>query len=209
VNGDQRRTRLDASRLYVCTPGRNDLDEFLDTILAAGVDVVQLREDKAMEARPLLELAARFRAACDRHDALFIVNDRPDLALAAGADGVHLGQDDVAPEIARRILGPDAIIGRSTHAPEEIERAGSEPIDYVVVGPCFATPTKPGRRATGLLLLSAAAGLVLPWFAIGGLDERTLPRAVAAGARRAVIVRAITEAADPSLAVKRLREPLL
>ena len=114
MNGAQRRARLDASRLYVCTPGRPDLDEFLDTILAAGVDVVQLREDKAMEARPLLELAARFRAACDRRRALFIVNDRPDVALAAGADGVHLGQDDVSPEIARRIMGRDAIIGRST-----------------------------------------------------------------------------------------------
>lgn len=208
MNGDQRSARLDATRLYVCTPGRTDLDEFLDTILVAGVDIVQLREEKAMEARPLLELAARFRAACDRHGALFIVNDRPDLALAAGADGVHLGQDDVSPAIARRILGAERIIGRSTHSPDEIERAASEPVDYIVVGPCFETPTKPGRPATGLELLSAAAGVVLPWFAIGGLDERTLPRAVAAGARRAVIVRAITEAADPSLAVKRLRELL-
>jgi thiamine-phosphate pyrophosphorylase len=162
-----------------------------------------------MEARPLLRLAERFSAACARHGALFIVNDRPDVAVAAGADGVHLGQDDLPPDVARAILGPDAIVGRSTHTADEVRRARSEPVDYIAVGPCFATPTKPGRPAAGLgLLRVAAAETTVPWFAIGGINAGTLPEVVAAGARRIVVVRAVTESADPAVAVKGLRGAL-
>lgn len=201
------RQRLARARLYLCTDGRgggSELDEFLDDVLGAGVDVVQLRE-KEMEAKPLLALAERFRTACDRHGALFIVNDRTDVALAAGADGVHLGQDDLPPDAARSILGPAAIIGRSTHAPREIRRAHTEPIDYIAVGPVFETPTKPGRPAVGLeLIRRAAREAILPWFAIGGIDSETLSEVKAAGASRIVVVRALTKARDPGKAAKSL-----
>jgi thiamine-phosphate pyrophosphorylase len=207
-----RRETLERARLYLCVGGRGggpELDAFLDAVLGAGVDVLQLREDKSMEARPLLRLAERFASACARHGALFIVNDRPDVALAAGADGVHLGQDDVAPDVARAILGPGAIVGLSTHAPADVRRARDEPVDYIAVGPCFETPTKPGRPAAGLgLLRVAAAEATVPWFAIGGIDSATLPQVVAVGARRVVVVRAITESPDPALAVKALRDAL-
>lgn len=206
-----RRERLASARLYLCTDGRGGgpgLDRFLDAVLGAGVDVVQLR-DKHLEARPLLALAERFRAACDRHGALFVVNDRPDLALAAGADGVHLGQDDLDPAIARRVLGPGAIIGRSTHAPDQLRRAHDEGVDYCAVGPVHATPTKPGRPAAGMDVVRVAAReATLPWFAIGGIDAGNLADVVAAGARRIVVVRAITEAADPAGAARALRAAL-
>jgi thiamine-phosphate pyrophosphorylase len=156
-----------------------------------------------MEARPLLRIAARFRAACDRHGALFIVNDRPDLALAAGADGVHLGQDDLDPSFARS-LGLN-IIGRSTHTPDELHRAFDEDVDYICVGPVHETPTKPGRPATGLDLIRLAAKSQKPWFAIGGMNPDTAAEAVEAGASRIVVVRAITEAPDPAAAVAGLR----
>lgn len=192
------------ARLYLCTGDRPD--SFLDAVLAAGVDVLQLRE-KEMEARPQLEIAARFRAACDRHGTLFIVNDRADLALAAGADGVHLGQDDLDPAFARS-LGL-AIIGRSTHTPAELRRAISEDVDYVCVGPVYETPTKPGRPAAGLdLVRLAAAECPKPWFAIGGIDLDTIGAVAGAGASRVVVVRAIAEAVDPAAAVKALRSAL-
>jgi thiamine-phosphate pyrophosphorylase len=211
IDPADRRDRLRDARLYLCTDGRGGgdaLDAFLDAVLGAGVDVVQLRE-KTMEAREQLALAERFRAACDRHGALFVFNDRVDLALAAGADGVHLGQDDLPPERARALAGDELLIGRSTHSAADIEKANAEPVDYVAVGPVFETPTKPGRSATGVALVEAAARAAAhPWFAIGGLGETNLRTVIEKGATRIVLVRAITLADDPALAVKRLRTAL-
>lgn len=204
-DGAARRERLAASRLYVCTPIRADLGEFADAVLGAGVDLIQLR-DKQAEAGPLLEAAAVLRDAAERHDALFAVNDRADVALAAGADVLHLGQDDLPRPWARRILGDDVLLGRSTHDPGQAARAAAEPWDYLVAGPVWATTTKPGRPATGTDLLRAVAALSppQPWFAIGGIDPANLPKVTAAGATRVVVVRAITEAPDPAAATRTL-----
>jgi thiamine-phosphate pyrophosphorylase len=205
-----RRARLDASRLYVVTGARQaqgDLPEFLDAILGAGVDIVQLREKEA-EAGDLLRWGEVFAEAAQRHGALFTVNDRPDVALALGADGVHVGQNDLPPGVAREILGPDAIVGLSCHSADQLDAAPDE-ADYVTAGPIHATPTKPGRPGTGLdVIRHAAATVTRPWFAIGGIDPSTLPDAVEAGARRIVVVRAVTEAADPAEAVASLLEGL-
>ncbi len=204
--GAWRRERLARSRLYVVTDarrGRGDLADFLEAILSAGVDLVQLREKDA-EAGDLLRWTEVFRAAASRHGALFLVNDRPDVALAAGADGVHLGQNDLPPAVARRILGPEALIGLSCHAPEDHDLAPPE-ADYLTAGPIWETPTKPGRPGTGLELVRRAARTVdRPWFAIGGITPANLPEVVAAGARRVVVVRAVTEAPDPAAAVRAL-----
>jgi thiamine-phosphate pyrophosphorylase len=206
----RRRERLTAARLYVVTDareGRGDLPEFLDAILGAGVDIVQLREKEA-EAGDLLRWGHVFREAAERHGALFTVNDRPDVALALGADGVHVGQNDLPPAVARQVLGPDAIVGLSCHSNEQLDAAPDE-ADYVTAGPIHATPTKPGRPGTGLDVVRHAAAMVRrPWFAIGGLDQSTLPAAVQAGARRIVVVRAVAEAADPVSAVRQLLEGL-
>jgi thiamine-phosphate pyrophosphorylase len=206
VNPTDRRRRMERSRLYVVTDARRargDLEEFLETILEAGVDVVQLREKDA-EGSDLLRWGEAFREAAQRHDALFIVNDRPDAALALEADGVHLGQNDLPVEVARRILGTDAIIGLSTHAPQQLHTASSES-DYVTAGPVYETPTKPGRPAAGLEHVRYAAGRERrPWFAIGGINESNVRDVVAAGARRIAVVRAVTEAADPAAAVRSL-----
>jgi thiamine-phosphate pyrophosphorylase len=208
-DGAGRRERLAASRLYVCTPIRPDLGEFADAVLGAGVDLIQLR-DKQAEAGPQLEAAAVLRAAADRHGALFAVNDRADLALAAAADVLHLGQDDLPLPWARRILGDGVLLGRSTHDPDQAARAAAEPWDYLVAGPVWATATKPGRPATGTALLEAVAALdpPQPWFAIGGIDLDNLDQVTAAGATRVVIVRAITTAPDPATAARSLRERL-
>ena len=201
-----RRERLADSRLYVVTGARTDrgdLPEFLDAVLAAGADIVQLREKEA-EAGPLLRWAETFRDAASSHGALFIVNDRPDVALAAGADGVHLGQDDLPPQAARSILGPHLLIGLSCHSPEQLDAAPLE-ADYVTAGPIHPTPTKPGRPGTGLEVVRHAAKTVhRPWFAIGGIDPATLPEAVGAGATRIAVVRAVTWAPDPAEAVRAL-----
>jgi thiamine-phosphate pyrophosphorylase len=204
-----RRDRLRAARLYVVTGIRPDLDAFLDVILGAGVDVIQLREEEA-EAGELLRWSEAFRTAADRHGALFIVNDRPDVALAVGADGVHLGQNDLPPGVARGILGQDAIVGLSTHDREQWDRAAPE-ADYLCAGPVWETPTKPGRPATGIDYVRYAANSEehRPWFAIGGIDQRNLPEVVDAGATRIVVVRAVTEARDAAAAVRALRERLL
>ena len=149
-------------------------------MLEAGADIVQLRAKDA-EAGDLLRWSKDFRAAADRYGALFVMNDRPDVAIAAGADGVHLGQNDLPPAIVRRLIGPEMLIGLSTHSPEEFD-AGAPEADYLCVGPLYATPTKPGRPATGLELVSHAArrqrdGIERrPWFAIGGIDKAVLPR---------------------------------
>lgn len=213
------RVRLDEARLYLCTDARSergDLADFVDAALAGGVDIVQLR-DKDEHGAPLesrRELAALeiIAEACVRHDALLAVNDRADLALAADADVLHLGQDDLPVAHARRILGSHVAIGRSTHDVAQADSAATENgVDYFCTGPVWTTPTKPGREAAGLNLVRHAAehhGHGRPWFAIGGIDATNLAEVVDAGARRAVVVRAITEAADPETAARELRHRL-
>jgi thiamine-phosphate pyrophosphorylase len=204
-DGVGRRERLAAARLYLCTPIRPDLAEFTEAVLGAGVDLIQLR-DKHAEAGPLLEASAVLRAAAERHDALFAVNDRADIALAAGADVLHLGQDDLPLTWARRILGEDVLLGRSTHDLAQATKAASEPWDYLVAGPVRATATKPGRPATGTALIEAVAALdpPQPWFAIGGIAPDNLHEVTTAGASRVVVVRAITGATDPAAATRTL-----
>jgi thiamine-phosphate pyrophosphorylase len=200
-------TDFGGRRLYLCTPDRTDLAAFLAACLRGGVDVVQLRE-KALEARPLLARAEVAAAVCAEFGVPFILNDRPDLALACQADGVHVGQDDTPPEVARRILGPEAIIGFSTHAPGEWDAAAGSVADYLSAGPVEPTPTKPGRPGTGLGYLGYAAGSgeTRPWFVTGGVTPDTVPGLVAAGARRFVVVRYLTAAAEPEAAARRLRD---
>jgi thiamine-phosphate pyrophosphorylase len=209
-DGDPIRRRLADARLYLCTGDRPDLAAFADAALAGGVDVIQLR-DKGLEARDELAALAVLAAACARHGALLSVNDRADIALAAGADVLHLGQDDLPVSDARRILGDDVVIGRSTHDLAQAGAAAVEAgVDYFCTGPCWPTPTKPGRAAPGLDLVRATANArpARPWFAIGGIDEARLPSVLAAGADRVVVVRAITEAADPKTAAARLSAAL-
>ncbi|MCZ2527873.1 thiamine phosphate synthase [Streptomyces sp. NPDC059506] len=203
------RAALGGARLYLCTDARRrqgDLPQFLDAVLAAGVDVVQLR-DKGMEAAEELEHLAVFKDACRRHGRLLAVNDRADVAHAAGADVLHLGQGDLPVPAARAILGDRVVIGRSTHAETEAAAAASQPgADYFCTGPVWPTPTKPGRHAPGLPLVEYAAslGTARPWFAIGGIDSSNLEQVLDAGARRVVVVRAITEADDPGAAAAEL-----
>ena len=207
------RERLAAARVYLCTDGRRatgDLESFLDAVLAGGVDIVQLRE-KGLEAREELALLEVFADACRRHGKLLAVNDRADVALAAGADValatgadvLHLGQDDLPVPVARQVLGPGPLIGRSSHSPAQSGLAAVEDgVDYFCAGPVWTTPTKPGRPATGLGLVSHVASLRTerPWFAIGGISLDRLDDVLAAGATRVVVVRAITEASDPGAA---------
>lgn len=196
---------LDERRLYLCTPDREDLEPFLAACIRGGVDVVQLRE-KELEARPLVERARVALRVCRDLDVPFILNDRPDLALEVGADGVHVGQDDAPPALARRILGEGAVVGLSTHAPAELDAAGAEPVDYVSVGPVVATPTKPGRPGTGPEYVRYAADAArVPWFVTGGATPDTVGPLVEAGARRFVVVRWLTEASDPEGAARALR----
>ena len=197
------RARLADARLYLCADSRRsqgDLPEFLDAVLGAGVDIVQLRE-KNLEAGEELGLLEVFADACRRHGRLLAVNDRADVALAAGADVLHLGQDDLPVPVARRILGPGPLIGRSSHSPDQSDAAAAEPgVDYFCAGPVWTTPTKPGRPATGLGLPRHVTGRHpgRPWFAIGGISLDRLDDVLAAGATRVVVVRAITEADDPA-----------
>lgn len=210
LDGDRIRARLADARLYLCTGDRPDLAEFAEAALAGGVDVVQLRE-KGLEAAAELAALEVLAEACARHGALLSVNDRADVALAAGADVLHLGQDDLPVPWARKILGDDVVIGRSTHDLAQAGAAALEPgVDYFCTGPCWPTPTKPGRPAPGLNLVrvTADARPARPWFAIGGIDEARLPEVLAAGASRVVVVRAITEAADPQAAARRLATAL-
>ncbi|MFD3517282.1 thiamine phosphate synthase [Streptomyces sp. NPDC058657] len=206
------REQLADARLYLCTDARRaqgDLPRFLDAVLSSGVDIVQLR-DKGMEAGEELEHLAVLADACRRHGKLLAVNDRADVAHAIGSDVLHLGQGDLPVPAARAILGPapdDVLIGRSTHAESEVDAAVAEDgIDYFCTGPCWPTPTKPGRYAPGLDLVRYAASLRQdrPWFAIGGIGAGNLDEVLAAGARRIVVVRAITEAADPAAATAAL-----
>jgi len=206
------RERLAGALLYLCTDSRRDrgdLAEFLDAALRGGVDVVQLRE-KGLQAREELALLEVVAEAARRHGALWAVNDRADVAAAAGADVLHLGQDDLPVPHARRILGPAPLVGRSTHDAAQVCAADAEPgVDYFCVGPTWPTPTKPGRPAPGLeLTRHAAATATRPWFAIGGIDADRLEEVLAAGARRVVVVRAITAADDPEAAARALRTRL-
>ncbi|THA74056.1 thiamine phosphate synthase [Streptomyces sp. A0642] len=203
------RALLSDARLYLCTDARRrqgDLPAFLDAVLSGGVDVIQLR-DKGMEAAEELEHLALFADACKRHGKLLAVNDRADVAHAIGSDVLHLGQGDLPVPAARAIIGPDVVIGRSTHAEAEVDAALAEPgVDYFCTGPCWPTPTKPGRHAPGLDLVRYTASLAptRPWFAIGGIDAGNLDEVLDAGARRIVVVRAVTEASDPGAAAAAL-----
>ncbi|MCL6549530.1 MAG: thiamine phosphate synthase [Acidothermus cellulolyticus] len=191
------------ARLYLCVDSRRrqgDLPAFLDAVLSAGVDVVQLRE-KGLEAKEELRLLDVFAEACRRHGALLAVNDRADIAYAARSDVLHLGQDDLPVGIARSIVGDDVVIGVSTHSVDQVQAAVSDPaVDYFCVGPCWPTPTKPGRPAAGLDVVRYAAQAAgdRPWFAIGGINLQNLDEVLEAGARRVVVVRAIADAPDPA-----------
>jgi thiamine-phosphate pyrophosphorylase len=207
-NGPLRRERLRTARLYFCCgarPNGQDPEPLLRAALGGGVDIVQLRE-KELGRAEIERAAGTFRRIADTHSVLFILNDDPDLARSCDADGVHVGQDDVCAEQARALLGPDAIIGLSTHSEEQIAAAAERPVDYISVGPIWETPTKQGRPAVGLGLISHAAERASePFFAIGGIDAANAERVVRAGARRLCAVRAIRDAADPSAAAASLR----
>lgn len=230
-----RLARLAAARLYlVCdrTPGGRELSELLPAAIAGGVDVVQLR-DKALDDKELLAVARSAQELCAQLGALLVVNDRPSVARESGADGVHVGQEDMPVAEARAIIGPDLLIGLSTHAPAEIDAIAADrpasggglelgdrrpphgadrpPVvpDYIGVGPVHATPTKLGRPAVGLdLVRYAAAHARVPFFAIGGLDAHNVGDVIAAGARRVCVLRAIADAEHPERAARALREQL-
>ncbi|MFF4450300.1 thiamine phosphate synthase [Streptomyces sp. NPDC001502] len=201
--------QLSDARLYLCTDARKrqgDLPAFLDAVLSSGVDIVQLR-DKGMEAGEELEHLQVFFEAARRHGKLLAVNDRADVAHAIGSDVLHLGQGDIPVPAARAILGERVLIGRSCHAEDEVDAAVAEAgVDYFCTGPCWPTPTKPGRHAPGLDLVRYAASLEQdrPWFAIGGIDGSNLDQVLDAGATRIVVVRALTEATDPGAAAAEL-----
>ena len=197
------RERLATARLYLVCDARPR--DWLLAAVRGGVDLVQLR-DKTLDDDGLVAAAREFRDL----GALFILNDRPELVDACGADGVHVGQDDATPTEARAMVGPDQIVGRSTHAPEQADAADADPdVDYLAVGPVWETPTKLGRPAAGLGYVEYAARTVTkPWFAIGGIDAGNLAAVVERGARRIVVVRAITEAHDPEAAARELARGL-
>lgn len=203
---------LEHARLYLVAPerlGTARLADLVPELADAGVDAFQLRE-KELEAGDLLRVGDPIRNACREAGVPFVVNDRPDVALALDADGVHVGQNDLPVAVCRRIVG-DAIVGLSTHAEAEIDsaQAASASPDYFTVGPVYETPTKPGRPSVGLALVrDAVRRATIPWFAIGGIDVSTLPEVIDAGARRIVVVRAITDSADPAAAAAGLRSLL-
>ncbi|MCQ4120762.1 thiamine phosphate synthase [Rhodococcus tibetensis] len=214
----ERRRRLGAARLYLCTDARRekgDLAQFAEAALSGGVDIIQLRDKGSagerelgpMDARDELAALSVLAAVARRHGALLAVNDRADMALAAGADVLHLGQGDLPVPYARNVVGPDVLIGRSTHSRAQASLAAIEDdVDYFCTGPVWATPTKPGRTAAGIDLVRSTADAqpTRPWFAIGGIDEARVPEILAAGATRIVVVRAITEARDPQAAARSL-----
>ena len=201
-------TRLAGRRLYLCTPDRDDLLDFVARCVAGGVDLVQLR-DKNLDARRLLTRAEALARRCADAGVPFIVNDRPDLALACGADGVHVGQDDVPPQLCRRILGPGAIVGLSTHAEAELQASRFEPVDYVSAGPVEPTPTKPGRPGTGPGYLRVAVEQAgRPVFVTGGVTPATVPELAAVGVSRFVVVRYLTGSDDPEADARRLRRAI-
>jgi thiamine-phosphate pyrophosphorylase len=194
--------------LYLCAPAA--AEDAVRAALAGGVDLLQLR-DRSLDDDAVRRTAARWRDLARAAGARFVLNDRPDLAAEIGADGVHVGQEDATPAEARALLGPDALVGVSTHAPQQGARAAADPdVSYLSVGPVWATPTKPGRPAAGLGYVRwAAANVDKPWFAIGGIDAGNVREVVAAGARRVVVVRALLEAADPAAAAQELKAALV
>jgi thiamine-phosphate pyrophosphorylase len=212
--GTERRARIAAARLYLvcdCKPGGRELADVIRAAVAGGVEVIQLRE-KQLGDEELVAVANAARALCERIGALLIVNDRPLVAREAGADGAHVGQDDMPVAEVRALLGEDMLIGLSTHAEQEIDEAvatdgdGAPLVDYIGVGPVHETPTKLGRAAVGVELVRyAAAHAHVPFFAIGGLDERNVDDVLEAGARRIVVLRAIADADDPEAAARALR----
>lgn len=200
---DPRRQRLRHARLYLVCDIREDA--LVEGALRGGVDIVQLR-DKHADDGTLVDAGRRYAAVCAAHGALFILNDRPELVADAGADGVHVGQDDHPVDAARELVGAERIVGLSTHTPQQIAAANDSDVDYIGVGPVHVTPTKPGRPAVGTALVrEAAAHAVHPFFAIGGLEAATVVAVREAGAERIAVVRAITEAADPEAAARGLR----
>jgi thiamine-phosphate pyrophosphorylase len=201
---DDRRRRLADARLYLVCDAQSDA--FLHAALRGGVDIVQLRVKDPADDDVLLETARRFARACAARGALFILNDRADLVAVAGADGLHIGQDDTSAADARATVGADHLIGLSTHSPEQIEAAAALDVDYIGVGPVHATPTKPGRPAVGTELVAYAAGHArIPFFAIGGIDAKNVAAVRAAGGDRIAVVRALTSADDPEAAATALR----
>lgn len=209
---------LKSARLYLCTDARRsrgDFAEFVDAAFEGGVDIIQLR-DKAIEAAEELDLLAALKEAAQRHGRLWAVNDRADIAVLSGAPVFHVGQKDLPVPAARTLLNGNAAIGLSSHTPEQVDAAladaaGPAGLDYFCVGPLWATPTKPGRAAVGLDLVKYAAANApsdVPWFAIGGIDHSNVDQVAAAGASRIVVVRAITDAADPAAAAASLRSAL-
>jgi thiamine-phosphate pyrophosphorylase len=211
VKPRDRRSALEDARLYLVAPGEFPTD-VLGAVIAAGVDIVQLRMKDA-DVSEILEIGEQWMGVCEDSGVPLVINDRPDIALALGADGVHLGQDDLPPFVAREIVGPDMLIGRSTHSTSDIARAVHEHedglADYIAVGPIWETPTGPGKPGTGLGLVRHAASAVrFPWFGIGAIDTSSVGDVVAAGATRIVVVRAITLADDPLAAVGALRGAL-
>ncbi|NLG56288.1 MAG: thiamine phosphate synthase [Rhodococcus sp.] len=217
-----RQRRLDDARLYLCTDARRDtgdLAQFAEAALSGGVDIIQLRDKGSrgekkfgpLEVRDELNAISVLAAAARRHGALLAVNDRADLAHAAGADILHVGQTDLPVPQARAVLGPDVLIGLSTHSRAQASLAAiEEHVDYFCTGPVWATPTKPGRTASGLDLVRSTANADpdRAWFAIGGIDLERLPEVLGAGATRVVVVRAITQARDPQAAARAFADAL-
>lgn len=198
-----RRARLAKAHLYLVCGEKTA--EFVHASLRGGVDIIQLRIKGATDDA-VLAAALNFKRVCDQHGTLLIINDHPELAVAAGADGVHLGQDDMPVAQARRLVGEELLIGLSTHTETQIDAAGRAAVDYIGVGPVIETPTKPGRPAVGLELVRyAAEHAPVPFFAIGGISTSNVVAVGAAGARRVAVVRAMTEAADPQTVAAVLR----
>lgn len=208
---------LSPAQLYLCTDARReqgDFAEFVDAAFSGGVDIIQLR-DKNLEAADELALLEVLSEIAQRHDKLWAVNDRADIASISGSPVFHIGQKDLSLAQARRLLGDEVAIGLSCHTPEQVDAALSAAgLDYFCVGPVWATPTKPGRAAVGTGLVQYAATRVrelnssLPWFAIGGVDLESVSEVITAGASRVVVVRAITEAINPTDAAAQLRSTL-
>jgi thiamine-phosphate pyrophosphorylase len=209
MGGEERRQRLLEARVYLCTDARRgggDLSAFLDEVLPAGVDIVQLR-DKSLDARDEIELAETLGVVTRRHGAMFSINDRADIAWIARPDVLHLGQNDLPVPAARAILGDDVVIGRSTHAPHEVDMAIASGVDYFCVGPLW---TSGERSPAGHQLVSYAAGRgsPQPWFAMGGITPDNLDEVIDAGATRVVVDRAVTTADDPAAVVAELARRL-
>lgn len=207
---------LERARVYFVCDGRpngGDPTPLLRAAMRGGAEIIQLREKAPRCAEELISLAEPFRRVAGEHGGLFILNDRPDLVAACGADGVHVGQDDMPVAEARSEAGPDALVGLSTHSAEQVEAAGSaegaDRPDQISVGPVWETPTKEGRPSTGLELVEhASRAATLPWFAIGGIDTANIAEVAAAGAARVVVVRAIRDATEPEAAAAALRAAL-